>query len=115
MPPIHSAALVSLLPLLAFGREITFPPLSGYRNQQVPVQQGSDFGAAGNVMNDDISGAKFAGLSTFANLPYVHCLAADGAGVEKFDIAFLGAPFDTVSGFFYHSRGFMQALLIEIM
>ncbi|KAK7729054.1 hypothetical protein SLS57_002286 [Botryosphaeria dothidea] len=95
MPPIHSAALVSLLPLLAFGREITFPPLSGYRNQQVPVQQGSDFGAAGNVMNDDISGAKFAGLSTFANLPYVHCLAADGAGVEKFDIAFLGAPFDT--------------------
>jgi agmatinase len=40
----------------------------------------------------------FAGLMTFANLPYVHCLAdAENEDVEKFDIAFLGAPFDTVS------------------
>jgi agmatinase len=39
----------------------------------------------------------FAGLMTFANLPYVHCLAdAESEDVEKFDIAFLGAPFDTV-------------------
>lgn len=73
--------------------------------------------------DEDISQAKFAGLTTFANLPYVHCLAAgddegeeeeeeDGkknkkekrrkrksVGVEKFDIAILGAPFDTVSIF----------------
>lgn len=69
--------------------------------------------------DEDISQAKFAGLTTFANLPYVHCLAADdndeeeeeeddekknkkrkkkkSGGVEKFDIAILGAPFDTVS------------------
>lgn len=65
--------------------------------------------------DEDISQAKFAGLTTFANLPYVHCLAADDdeeeeekkkkekrrkkkrVGVEKFDIAILGAPFDTVS------------------
>lgn len=69
--------------------------------------------------DEDISQAKFAGLTTFANLPYVHCLAADddeeedeeedddgkkekrkkkkSVGVEKFDIAILGAPFDTVS------------------
>lgn len=74
--------------------------------------------------DEDISQTKFAGLTTFANLPYVHCLAADeddeeeeeegeddgrkknnkekrkkkrSGGVEKFDIAILGAPFDTVS------------------
>jgi agmatinase len=39
--------------------------------------------------------AKYAGLTTFANLPWTHCLAEDEAEVEKFDIAFLGAPFDT--------------------
>lgn len=71
--------------------------------------------------DEDISQTKFAGLTTFANLPYVHCLAADdngdeeeeegeedkkkkkkkkkSVGVEKFDIAILGAPFDTVSLF----------------
>lgn len=43
----------------------------------------------------DISGAKFRGLNTYANLPYVHCLSADE--VEEYDIAILGAPFDTVS------------------
>lgn len=72
--------------------------------------------------DEDISQAKFAGLTTFANLPYVHCLAADddedsdgdekknkkekrkkkkSGGVEKFDIAILGAPFDTVSLFLF--------------
>lgn len=72
--------------------------------------------------DEDISQTKFAGLTTFANLPYVHCLAAEeeeeedenenekknkkekrkkkkSVGVEKFDIAILGAPFDTVSLF----------------
>lgn len=83
--------------------------------------------------DEDISQTKFAGLTTFANLPYVHCLAADededeeeeeegeegdddgkknkkekrkkkkSVGVEKFDIAILGAPFDTVSIFLFLS------------
>ncbi|KAF8418088.1 arginase family-domain-containing protein [Tirmania nivea] len=34
----------------------------------------------------------FSGISTFGRLPYWPCLASD---IEKFDIAFLGAPFDT--------------------
>lgn len=97
MAPIRFSALLPLFPFLTLAREITFPPLSGYQNQQVPVQPGSEFDATGNIKNDGISGAKFAGLMTFANLPYVHCLAADEQDVEKFDIAFLGAPFDTVS------------------
>lgn len=38
----------------------------------------------------------FAGLSTFANVPYVHCLSGS-EDTEHYDVAFLGAPFDTVS------------------
>ncbi|OJI95947.1 hypothetical protein ASPVEDRAFT_210794 [Aspergillus versicolor CBS 583.65] len=34
----------------------------------------------------------FSGISTFGRLPYFPCLASEE---EKFDIAFLGAPFDT--------------------
>ena len=69
-------------------REITFPPVSGYASQQV-ISQG--------YIGPDITQAKFAGLMTYANLPYVHCLAPQGQQVEPFDIAILGAPFDTVS------------------
>jgi len=43
----------------------------------------------------------FMGLMTYANIPYVHCLADEASGEEyngeKYDIAVLGAPFDTVS------------------
>lgn len=84
--------------------------------------------------DEDISQTKFAGLTTFANLPYVHCLAADedeeeeeddgkknkkekrkkkkSVGVEKFDIAILGAPFDTVSLFLSFSLSFPLFLCI---
>jgi agmatinase len=34
----------------------------------------------------------FSGISTFGRLPYYPCLSSDA---ESFDIAFLGAPFDT--------------------
>ena len=83
----------SLFPILAASslasaREISFPPVSGYTTSNQVLLAG---------FNDaDISDAKFAGLTTFANLPYVHCLAKD-EDVEAFDIAVLGAPFDTVS------------------
>ncbi|OJD35527.1 agmatinase 1 [Diplodia corticola] len=95
LSPFRSSALLLSFPLLSLSREIVFPPLSGYQNEQIPVQPGSIFNAQGSIKDGRISGAKFAGLTTFANLPYVHCLAADGADVERFDIAFLGAPFDT--------------------
>ena len=81
-------SLVVLLQTATTAREITFPPVSGYSSQQVLLQ---------GYNEPDISQAKFAGLTTYANLPYVHCLAPEGQQVEKFDIAILGAPFDTVS------------------
>jgi agmatinase len=80
--------LMPSLSLLANARDITFPPVSGYSSQQII--------AHGNL-EMDITQAKFAGLMTYANLPYVHCLAPEGQDVEPFDIAILGAPFDTVS------------------
>lgn len=86
-------ALVSLLSIapfltVAYTREITFPPVSEYASQQVIPQE---------LFESDVTQAKFAGLTTYAHLPYVHCLAPEGDDVEPFDIAILGAPFDTVS------------------
>jgi hypothetical protein len=80
--------VVSYLDFLTNAREITFPPVSGYPSQQIVFQGPNDA---------DITTSKFAGLMTYANLPYVHCLALEGQDVEPFDIAIIGAPFDTVS------------------
>src|SRR4051812_18079479 len=83
-------SLLFLLPslqLFASARDITFPPVFGYSSQQIIPQQNLEI---------DITQAKFAGLMTYANLPYVHCLAPEDQDVEPFDIAILGAPFDTV-------------------
>lgn len=83
------AASCRALPRVA--REINFPPVAaaGFRGQHALSA------------DDDIdisTGSAFAGLTTYANLPYVHCLEDEGAKAEKekFDIAILGAPFDTV-------------------
>jgi len=80
--------LLHLFPALSNARDIVFPPVSGYTTDQAIL---------GGYNDIDISQAKFAGLTTYANLPYVQCLAPAGEEVEKFDIAILGAPFDTVS------------------
>ncbi|ORY16950.1 arginase family-domain-containing protein [Clohesyomyces aquaticus] len=81
------AALLCLLLLLqsSAAREITFPPTAGYGQQPIFAQDGIDI----------TSGSAFAGLTTYANLPYVHCLAGEGEELEKYDIAIIGAPFDT--------------------
>lgn len=76
------------LQVLTEAREIVFPPVSGYSTEQTIL---------GGYNQPDITQGKFAGLTTYANLPYVHCLAPKSEEVEPFDIAILGAPFDTVS------------------
>ncbi|GAB7338497.1 hypothetical protein MBLNU457_5249t2 [Dothideomycetes sp. NU457] len=81
-------SLLTLLPL-ALARDITFPPVSPY---QIPIK---DFHASGPSFDLDVSSSNFYGLTTYANLPYVHCLAEKPQDVEPFDIAVLGAPFDT--------------------
>jgi len=80
--------LVLIAAPLTAAREIVFPPVVGIASQDVLLS---------NTPGLPGSPSAFAGLTTFANLPYVHCLSdAPNEEVEKFDVAFLGAPFDTV-------------------
>lgn len=44
---------------------------------------------------DIVTGSQFHGLKTFANLPYVNALSDEEARDSKYDIAVVGAPFDT--------------------
>jgi agmatinase len=48
---------------------------------------------------DITTGTQFNGLMTFANLPYVNCFVDSEAENARYDIAVLGAPFDTVCVF----------------
>jgi hypothetical protein len=84
--PFTWSASIAVLAVVD-AREISFPSVSGFTSDQAVM----------GAITPDIHQGKFGGLSTYANLPYVHCLAAEGEDVEKFDIAILGAPFDTVS------------------
>ncbi|MCJ1245041.1 hypothetical protein MMC30_002242 [Trapelia coarctata] len=68
-------------------REIIFPEVAASHPYQSTL--------IGNLDGIDIvSGSQFSGLTTFANLPYASCFG-DGPASEKYDIALLGAPFDT--------------------
>lgn len=44
---------------------------------------------------DIVTGSQFKGLKTFANLPYLNCFSDEEAQDQRYDIAVLGAPFDT--------------------
>jgi len=80
-------ALLLSFALLSACREIVFPPVAAVQGHaQIPQT------LAGELQGDE--SIKYAGLQTFANLPWLHCLSAE-EDVEKYDIAFLGAPFDT--------------------
>lgn len=84
--------VLTALALVDGAREITFPVVS-------PVHDGSHQAPLGwrSSLGADIRNAKFEGLSTFANLPYVHCLKQGSlTDEERFDIGILGAGFDTV-------------------
>jgi agmatinase len=59
--------------------------------------QASMFASSGRDENVDIvTGSRFRGLKTFANMPYAECYS-DDATDGTYDIAVMGAPFDTVS------------------
>ncbi|KAI0882232.1 arginase [Annulohypoxylon maeteangense] len=44
---------------------------------------------------DIVTGSQFRGLATYANLPYLNCLSDNETEGNPYDIAILGAPFDT--------------------
>ncbi|QIX01557.1 hypothetical protein AMS68_007074 [Peltaster fructicola] len=78
----------ALLAGTATARDIAFPKLSPYQNSLAAAT----FDEISN--GADISSARFHGMTTYANTPYVHCLSND-SHIEVYDIAILGAPFDT--------------------
>ena len=68
------------------GRQVVFPPVAPVLNEGYsPLSS----------MAGDSPGVAFHGLTTFANLPYVQCFSDDPWG-ETYDLAILGAQFDTV-------------------
>ena len=71
-----------------YAREIVFPPVAAIQSN------GQSSISTENDALVDI--AKHAGLSTYANLPFVHCLSKE-KDIEAYDIAILGAPFDTAT------------------
>lgn len=88
-----SLLLLILPSSLVVAREIVFPPV-------VPLQANNGRGQYRSSVNDEkqsfLDLDKFAGLTTFSNLPWVHCLS-DEKDIEGYDIAFVGAPFDTAT------------------
>ena len=69
-----------------FAREILFPPVAAVQanGQSVLTTEHDAL----------VESREYSGLSTYANLPFVHCLSEEKE-IEKYDIAILGAPFDT--------------------
>lgn len=70
-------------------REIVFPPVAAVHG---PTGQ---FPLAHDDPIDITTGSQFSGLTTFAHIPYVNCFVDAEAEPTPYDIAFLGAPFDT--------------------
>ncbi|KAH8197427.1 hypothetical protein TruAng_008404 [Truncatella angustata] len=66
-----------------------FPQPPAFHTEQIPLHSGPHSDV------DIISGSQFSGLKTYANLPYLNCLSDEEANDKPYDIAVLGAPFDT--------------------
>jgi len=72
--------------LLTLGVFVQIPRTLSYLADQAVITEDSI---------DVTTGSQFYGLGTFANLPYVNCLNTNEIGEGRYDIAILGAPFDT--------------------
>lgn len=96
--PIKMLLGVILLSLVSLGdgRDIVFPPVLGIDRLpgQVPIRPQTEG-------DDDIDLATDAvgGLTSFAHLPYVPCFDSKADEIARYDIAVLGAPFDTATSY----------------
>ena len=80
-------AMLLFMPFSAAALDLVFPPVSDIERSQKPFTDDDGI--------DITIGSDFSGLMTFANLPYVNCFKA--FDTDPYDIAIMGAPFDTVS------------------
>ncbi|EPE09045.1 arginase family protein [Ophiostoma piceae UAMH 11346] len=97
--------LLLLLAAVAQAREIAFPPVAAIHGaaggRQVPLHH-QTYQSSGSIDVDDVDLTVDAmgGLTSFAHLPYVSCFSPQtDAEVGSYDIAVLGAPFDTATSF----------------
>ncbi|KAI0517131.1 arginase [Xylaria bambusicola] len=92
MQPKGFALFGAVLLGVSRAREWQFPQAAAAAAAQQPLGRVSDD-------NDDVDilyGSQFNGLNTYARVPYVNCLSNEEvANGAKYDIAILGAPFDT--------------------
>lgn len=100
---------------ISAAREITFPPIAGFQHPLGASSEEFFLQGGGRGAAFDLSHAKYGGLTTYANVPYVHCLAADGVEIETYDIAILGAPFDTVSSIIARWPGQFVAMCLQLL
>ncbi|KAL4884223.1 arginase family-domain-containing protein [Aspergillus karnatakaensis] len=87
MHSLSRAISLSLLIPSTLSREIIFPPIAAIHPNQVLLGQHEKI--------DITTGSQFSGLTTFARIPYVNCFVDSEAEATPYDIAVLGAPFDT--------------------
>lgn len=90
-------AAITWLPASAWAWQLPNADLRGYIETGRRQQQHPFTDAASNEFDDIdiVTGSQFHGLKTFANLPYVNALSDEEAEHSQYDIAILGAPFDT--------------------
>ena len=93
---MHYYTAIQFLICLAFGREIVFPPIAAIESAHGYHQ--ASLGPETSSIDDEVSLTtdSMAGLTTFAHLLHVPCFSAmTDEELPKYDIAVLGAPFDT--------------------
>lgn len=88
-----------LLSLVSLGdtRDIVFPPVFGIDRLpgQVPIRPQSE-----SDDDIDLTTDPTGGLTSFGHLPYVPCFDSKADGdIARYDIAVLGAPFDTATSY----------------
>ncbi|KAL4806208.1 arginase family-domain-containing protein [Aspergillus unguis] len=80
-----------VLPFISavLARDITFPAIAGVESTQFLLGQND------KPPVDITTGSQFNGLTTFGHIPYANCFVDSEAESTPYDIAILGAPFDT--------------------
>ncbi|KAJ0120951.1 hypothetical protein J7T55_015690 [Diaporthe amygdali] len=93
-----AGSLLLCLASLGATRDIIFPPVSGI--DRTPGQAPLLLQSEDNDDDVDLTTDAVGGLTSFGHLPYVPCFAAKtDEDTGSYDIAVLGAPFDTATSY----------------
>lgn len=82
---------ISSTALLTVSAGVYAHQFAAYGGNQIPFWAHTDVA----VDEIDLSTYDFSGIGTYAHVPYENCFVGDDSS-KPFDIAILGAPFDTV-------------------